>query len=566
MTEQAQLQPLAVDAFGSRPKIVRLPDGVLLAFAPDAGPLAARRSLDHGRSWSAAAPVLSAADLPVGITGVTEALVDAAGELHLFLLEQWRPDARGEAERGGVGAYAGWRIDIWYLRSSAERTVWSAPRRLWEGYTGALNSVIQLRSGRLVLPFSCYTQRTWADRGDGLDAFTFTGSFDCVSLCSDDGGDHWALSAPLRLPTPDITYAYGACEPVVLERRDGRVWMLIRSQTGRFWESFSPDGYDWSPPRPTAIVSSDSPAGLVRLPDGRLVLLWNACQRHPYAYGGRHVLHAALSADDGRTWRGWREVARDPQRHLPPPPSGDHGTAYPFPVVTGDGAVLVCTGQGEGRTILSRLAPDYLLATRQTTDWARDLDDWSVFGTRGVALQASADSPGGVALQLRRTDRQFPAAAVWNLPLGPVGHLRLRLRRHGPVDDLVVLLTDHFSPPFDAEADLHAVFAGRLAGTEPGHPDALAIEPTPWPTAEPWCECRLRWSLPAGECVVEIGQQPVAHWPLRRRGPGVCYLRLRVDAAGPQTGAWQVAQIEADVSDSWRLEPPRHEQAGTGIL
>jgi hypothetical protein len=99
----------------------------------------------------------------------------------------------------------------------------------------------------------------------------------------------------------------------------------------------------------TDIVSSDSPAGIVRLVDGRVVLVWNQCLRHPYAYGGRQVLHAAVSGDDGATWRGYREVARDPFRNDPPPTSGDHGTAYPFPVATEDNVVIISTGQGEGR-------------------------------------------------------------------------------------------------------------------------------------------------------------------------------------------------------------------------
>src|SRR5690606_36601780 len=119
--------------------------------------------------------------------------------------------------------------------------------------------------------------------------------------------------------------SYGGVEPVVIEHLDGRVWMLIRTQMGRFYESHSNDrGNTWSPFVPSPITSSDSPAGLLRMPDDRLVLLWNNNRRHPYAQGSRQVLHAAVSEDDGRTWCGGREILRDPARNQPPPPGGDH--------------------------------------------------------------------------------------------------------------------------------------------------------------------------------------------------------------------------------------------------
>ncbi|MFA6108798.1 MAG: sialidase family protein [Candidatus Latescibacterota bacterium] len=547
MTTPASLRPIAPGVFTERPKIVRLLDGSLLAFTSAPRQVVVRNSIDHGETWSAETPLLSLDSWLPGIGGVTEALVDQAGELHLFLLDQWRPDRRGEGERGGVGTYHGHRIDIWYVRSRRGRTEWSTPRCIWEGYTGALNSVIQTRSGRILLPFSYYTPRTWADRGTGLDAFTFTGSFDCVVLGSDDGGETWALSNPLRIPTPDITYAYGGCEPVVLELADGEIWMLIRGQTGRFWESrlaSDGDGMTWSRPTPTRIISSDSPAGLVRLVDGRIVLLWNACLRHPYAYGGRQVLHAAISADEGATWRGMREVARDPLRHRPPPVSGDHGTAYPFPVVTADGAVLVCTGQGEGRTILARLEPEYLLETVQRTDFDGGLEDWSVFGTRGVGLVPHPDRDAARVLRLQRVDAEFPAAAVWNLPLGHTGQVRLRLRFEPGARGVWLGLADHFSTPFDEEDLFHAVFAVCFLPAA-DVADGVRIEPGLWH------ELVLAWRLAGSTCEVLLDGGIISHLPLLRRGEGICYLRLRTVATDPEEGGVLLESAEVNVSPSW---------------
>ena len=53
-------------------------------------------------------------------------------------------------------------IDIWHMKSFAGRTRWQPPRRIWEGFTGALNCLLQLKSGRILVPFSYLTHRSWA--------------------------------------------------------------------------------------------------------------------------------------------------------------------------------------------------------------------------------------------------------------------------------------------------------------------------------------------------------------------------------------------------------------------
>jgi hypothetical protein len=89
----------------------------------------------------------------------------------------------------------------------------------------------------------------------------------------------------------------GALEPCVIELRDGRLWMLIRTTRGFFWESFSADGgRTWSPAQPGPIDSTSAPAHVARLADGSLAMAWNRAE------GGRRLLHLALSQDDGKTW------------------------------------------------------------------------------------------------------------------------------------------------------------------------------------------------------------------------------------------------------------------------
>ena len=486
------------------------------------------RQSDHGgRRWSAARTVLTIADEPQR-WGLPEALAGRDGRIHLFFLRRRDGDPHGtetgEDDKPAARAAGASRcIDIWHCRSGIDTLDFEPPRCVWRGYTGALNSVVQLRDGRILLPFSYSIPARWNNRGRTLADFSYRGYYRSTVLFSDDQGAIWNTAPQsLPVPVPDISYAYGAVEPVAVELGDGRVWMVIRTQMGRFYEAFSRDGLHWSDPRPTRLLSSDSPAGLVRLADGRIVLLWNNCLRFPYAYGGRHVLHAAISADDGATWRGFREVYRDPRNAEPPPVRGDHGTAYPFPVATAGDRVLFASGQGAGRRALSVLDPAWLEVDRQTDDFDAALEGWSVFGTAGVAV---VEHPGGRparAVRVSNPDGR-PAAAVRNFPLLRRGRLELTLRPASGWSGARIVVTDHFSVPFDGEDDLHAVFVAEVSA-DTGSGDA------PLPVM-------LDWDCDARRASLQVAGGPAAAAVQLRESPGPSYLRLRCrgeqpDAAG----------------------------------
>src|SRR5690606_36852241 len=175
---------------------------------------------------------------------------------------------------------------------------------------------------------------------------------------SDDGGRTWvntgaALTAPCD---PDYNGVnVGATEPAIIELKDGRLWMLMRTQTGYLYESFSSDrGETWTPAVASRFPSHNGPAALARMPDGRIELFCdNSAPVSKYdgrgVYGGRDALHAAVSIDDGCTWRGFREVYRDPHRNDIGEPRGDRGTGYPSASALPDGRALLFTGQMEGR-------------------------------------------------------------------------------------------------------------------------------------------------------------------------------------------------------------------------
>ena len=572
------MKPKILAQLDERPRIAVLPDGEIwgIHVSGDAGiqEVRVRSSVDGGITWAepealfalpesvspeeGAAPPLrpggeavggsapagemddSSDDDPIGRWGGCEALVDAEEEVHLFLMNDRgtgvfrRPDS-GEV-RKSLGIHQR-RLDIWHARTEGGRQRWRAPRRIWKGYTGSINSVIQTSRGRIILSFAFLVHRTWRDRGEGLDAFSFMGVSSSTVVYSDDGGDSWHRSpSALKVQTPSIG-TYGGVEPVSLELQDGRVWMLARTQVGRLYESFSEDGENWSPLRPTRLLSSDSPVGLVRLPDGRIVLLWNKCQRFPYAHGGRHVLHAAVSEDEGKTWIGQREVARDPLREEPPPPGGDHGTAYPYPAVLADGRVLVTTGQGEGRVVVMAIDPEWLYEKRQETDFSQGMEGWESFGCHGVELKAGAD---GKVLSVMKVDEERPATAVWNFPSGSSGRLAMRLCLEEGSDGASVLLSDHFSVPFDPEDALYALFrlemgaGGEMVGGGRLNPGE-------------WHELELRWDCGRRDCRVVVDGEQVGTLPLLRESEGVCYLRLKSASEGVESGGLLIDRVEVEV-------------------
>ena len=233
-----------------------LPDERLIAVfggtGPDGQEAIARYSSDGGQAWSEPERLFT---LPkdMGVWGLHYVLTDHKGELHLFYT--------ADAKTAGKGLYE-MRFDIYHVGSSNGRTSWKAPVLVRKGYHGSMLSAIELKSGRVVLPICYLTPRVWSNRGTGFDAFTDMGRFSSGVVYSDNGGATWQESSvELKIPSPYIG-ADGIIEPIALERKDGRAWLLLRTQLGRFFESWSEDGASWTKPTPTSILSSDSPPSL----------------------------------------------------------------------------------------------------------------------------------------------------------------------------------------------------------------------------------------------------------------------------------------------------------------
>ncbi|NDH93285.1 MAG: exo-alpha-sialidase, partial [Planctomycetia bacterium] len=224
---------------------------------------------DGGDSWSQPR-------LAVGAQTETEqqvygALVgnlwtDPGGRLWLFF-DQQLGDPQG-------------RITNWWMRCDdpdAASPTWSQPVMFAEGCT--LNKPTVLANGDWLLPVSDWQQKTAR-----------------VFASTDEGGS-WRERGHVVFPDWNFD------EHMMVELKDGRLWMLARTK-GQPHESFSADGgRTWSKPRQAATVQNlNSRFFLRRLRSGRILLVKNGSPAERLRQ--RSHLSAWLSDDDGQTWKG----------------------------------------------------------------------------------------------------------------------------------------------------------------------------------------------------------------------------------------------------------------------
>lgn len=174
-------------------------------------------------------------------------------------------------------------------------------------YCNLCNAVVKrLHSGRLIVPVS------YPDNPQGKGGKVF--SYHAVALYSDDDGHTWQQSHN-RVELP----MRGVMEPHVEETHDGRVLMVMRNQLGSlFLSESSDDGLTWSKPQTTGLRTPESCPELTRIPGtGDLLMIWNHSEYDPAFtshYGKRSPLTAAVSDDEGKTWKLIRNIEDDAGR------------------------------------------------------------------------------------------------------------------------------------------------------------------------------------------------------------------------------------------------------------
>jgi hypothetical protein len=160
----------------------------------------------------------------------------------------------------------------------AEHPVWTEPAPLFPGVM--LNKPIVTSNGEWLMPASVRRQAN-----------------SCRLMVSSDQGKTWALRGTANVPE-----ARRECdEPMVVERRDGSLWMLVRTADYGIGDSVSTDGgRTWTEVQDYQKHTS-SRFTLLKLKSGNLLLLRNGPVGQRIR---REQMSAYLSDDDGATWKG----------------------------------------------------------------------------------------------------------------------------------------------------------------------------------------------------------------------------------------------------------------------
>ena len=231
------------------------------------------RSEDDGRTWTDPIAVI---DPPTPVRAFDPVLWrDPQGVLWWFWSQSY-------------GVFDG-RAGVWAVRcidSSALMLTWSEPRRLFHGVM--MNKPTVLRNGKWL---GCGA--IWSHEHSGFVAREDMRSLRFSNVyASEDQGASWNLLGQADVPNRQFD------EPMIVERRDGSLWMLVRTYTGIGEAVSLDDGKTWTAPNKNILEGPCSRFFVRRLRSGRLLLI------NHYRFQGRNNLTAALSDDDGKSWYG----------------------------------------------------------------------------------------------------------------------------------------------------------------------------------------------------------------------------------------------------------------------
>ncbi|MCX7008134.1 MAG: sialidase family protein [Kiritimatiellaeota bacterium] len=306
-TEPAVIPPLnakpgpeyadSVRMFQGIPAIERAPNGRLWAAWYGGGVTEDKHNYiildtsgDDGKTWQRALILDPDRDGPVRAFDPC-LWHDPEGKLWLFWAQ--RPDGR-PADCMAIST----------TDSGNAAATWTEPRRVFEGIL--MNKPLVTADGRWLMPAAVWHSN------DSARVFVST-----------DKGATFTRPGAASVPEKKDRQCD---EHMLVQRKDGSLWMLVRTGYG-IGESASTDsGKTWSDVQPSGIPHPVTRFSIRRLASGNLLLV-----RHNPPNNGKACSHLSvfLSADDGKTWQGG--LLLDER----------NGVSYPDFVQAADGRVYV---------------------------------------------------------------------------------------------------------------------------------------------------------------------------------------------------------------------------------
>jgi len=233
---------------------------------------------------------------------------DGSGPVRAFDPEVWiDPDGKLWVFWAQTIGHDGTVAGVWAItakETNAEDMEWAEPRRLTDGVM--MCKPVVLSGGEWVLPAS-----TWRQTDNSAKM-----------VVSKDKGKTWAIRGAVDVPKEVRNFD----EHIIVEKKDGTLWMLVRTKYG-IGESFSMDqGKSWSLLSPSPIQHPSARFLIQRLKSGNLLLV----KHGPIATKTGHShLMAFISEDDGNTWS--KGLLPDERK----------GVSYPDGQQTKDGHIFI---------------------------------------------------------------------------------------------------------------------------------------------------------------------------------------------------------------------------------
>ena len=277
-------------------------------------------------------------------------------------------------------------------------------------------------------------------------------------------------------------------------------------------------------------------------------------------YGGRDALHVAVSDDDGKTWRGFREIYLDHRRNDNPAKTGDRGTAYPLGAWTSDGRIVVLAGQGKGGRNPIVIDPEWIVQTEASDDFRDGLKRWSTYTHHGPAkrwwrarapgatLIDHPDDPARKCLHVRQQPDLSPDGATWNFPNGWRGTLEARVMTPSGSRGAMIALSDRMFDPANHFGEELAVFRISLSD--------LSLAP------DQWHVLRFDWDLSTRRCHLKIGDAQTIKLPMRHSTlNGLSYVRFRSIAKETDPLGLLVENVKVNITNPFAPTCSAQEQA-----
>lgn len=413
-----------------------------------------------------------------------------------------------------------------------------------------------------------YSHCEWADLPSGgkrLIAGAHADNEGIVCFLSDDDGRTFSRSAAVKVAneTPHI-WQTGCVEPAILQLKDGRIWMLMRTSNDRLWECFSSDfGQTWTEPVPSRFkAGNNSSVSVRRLNNGDIAVFWNNTQITPpsvtddqWSFTNRDIFSVAISSDEGLTWRGFREVWRDNLRNgefvnYP----GDKGLNETKMEQAADGSIIIAAGQAPEHRSFIQLDPRWVDLKSHSDNFYAGLDGWctNTLVRRSPAYSALTHyaynrKPGATlvphpsikgqnVMKIAKTDDttlySSRQGAVWNFPAAMDGELKLRVMFNRGFGGALIALNDVWAQPTIDIASPYQLYI----------PPTLEYSNEKFEIGK-WYDFKLVWN--ADQLTISVDGKAVKKIEKKYEYVnGLCYLRLRNEAVNADREGFYVEKVE----------------------